>query len=68
MAPGDPLKGDGVRGVGLEAGDIGRAQCPRHCDVPGFFGAAGLLHLEDKALKGPLSCCPGELETIPASL
>lgn len=62
------MQGDGVRSAGLEAGDIDRAQCPRHCDVAGLFGAARLLHLDDKVLIGPVCCCPGELETIPASL
>lgn len=68
VAPSEPLQGDGVGGAGLEAGDIHRAQCPRDCDVPGVFGAARLLHLQHEALKGPVCCCPGELETIPASL
>lgn len=68
VAPSDPLKGDVIRSVGLEAGDIHGAQCPRDCDIPGFFGVARLLHLNDKVLIGPVGCCPGELETIPASL
>lgn len=68
VAPSDPLKGDGVRSVGLEAGDIHRAQCPRDCDISGLLGLARLLHLEDKVLIGAVGCCPGELETIPARL
>lgn len=68
VAPSEPLQGDGVRSVGLEAGDIDRAQCPRHGDIAALLGAASLLHLQHKALKGPVCCCPGELETIPAGL
>lgn len=62
------VKCDVIRCVGLEACNIHKAQSAWDRDIPGFFWVVSLLHLNDKVLIGPVSCCPGELETIPASL
>ena len=68
IAPDHPMDGDSVRGGGLQARDIHSPQVPGHREVLSCLHPVGLLHLNDKVLKGLVSCGPVESEAIPASL
>ena len=68
IAPDHPVDGDSVRGGSLQARDVHCPQAAGHCEVLSRLYPIGLLHLNDKVLKGLVRCSPVESEAIPASL
>ena len=61
------MDGDSVRGGSLQARDVHCPQAAGHCEVLSRLYPIGLLHLNDKVLKGLVRCSPVESEAIPAA-
>lgn len=62
------IEGDRVKSAWLKVSNIYGSQTARNGEIPHDVWNLWLLHLHDKVLKGPVSCRPVELETIPLNL
>lgn len=63
-----PIDGDSIRSVSLEAWDVYSSEAAGHSEVLSGLHIVGLLHLNDKVLKGQIICGPVECQAIPADL